>query len=29
MNLFADDAKLMRLIKNTEDYRELQSDRQD
>ena len=26
MNLFADDAKLMRVIKNTEDCRKLQSD---
>ena len=26
MNLFADDAKLMRVINNAEDYRELQSD---
>ena len=29
MNLFADDAKLMRVINSAEDCRELQSDRQD
>ena len=26
MNLFTDDAKLMRVVKNTDDCRELQSD---
>ena len=26
MNLFVDDAKLMRVVKNTDDYRELQDD---
>ena len=29
MNPFVDDANLMRVIKNAEDCRELQSDRQD